>query len=245
MTLTGAVYGLYVIPASAADKCPTSNQAAIRNQAIARGDAWVTTTDIHLMYIIPNGLVCPSQTGLGRLIAQSTPEKAVHELGHSFGFQHSSAWHDSPGIHAHDEYGDKEVMGGYHPNRINAAQRDLMGYYNRPNLPSLQVVTTSGTYAIQPHEHSGRGVGALKVPTVSGIPYYVEQRTQGPWLIGVSLRRGPEQGHTHLVDLDPLTTADDYVLDVGQTYLDAAAKLSFTTRSTSASGATVEIVFHP
>ena len=280
--LTGDAVGWYTIPVSVTT-CDTSQIAtAAQNAAIGAGVNLTAYT--RYVYVFPSNSACgwagasyvggnPSQSwingGLGTHVID-------HELGHGFGLWHShsldcgtAATICSSGTVY--EYGDlMDTMGTpetpsphYH-----AFQKERLGWLNYGSSPTIQTVTTSGTYTITPYE-DGTGPDALKVlqstnhTTGAKTWYYLEARqaigfdsfltnsiyyTQNE-TTGVLFHLGTDgNGNSgDLLDMTPATPTSgnwwDMSLGVGQTYTDATAGITFTTTAISASGATVQITF--
>jgi hypothetical protein len=88
---------------------------------------------------------------------------------------------------------------------------------------------------------------ALKVLKSTGSPdtyYYVENRAGLGFdadIDGVVFHTGAGPNTSYLWDLDPVTSATDWILDVGQTYIDNAAGWAFTLLSKDATGASMKV----
>ncbi len=193
-----------------------------------------------------------------------------HELGHAFGLWHSHLYNcgtssvicSTPDI---VEYGDLiDTMGVPQTASFdyNAFQHSRLGWLNFGSLPTIQTVTTSGTYTITPLEIVDSGPKALKIlkgtdPTTgANIYYYLEQRqavgfdaplTQFPIgsaqtiTTGILFHVGTDNdgNSSDLLDMTPSSPTFaanfDPTLVVGQTYTDSAAGVNFTPLSGSIS----------
>jgi hypothetical protein len=115
--------------------------------------------------------------------------------------------------------------------------------------PAISTLTGPGTYWIDSLQTPG-GTKALKILKSSSggnTYYYIEARTQtgadAGYAPGVILHTGNDSnGDTAIqVDLDPVTTSFDSVLDPGQSFSDASIGLTVTTSSMEAGGAWVNV----
>jgi len=200
-----------------------------------------------------------------------------HELGHAFGLWHShlldcgtSATVCSNGTVV--EYGDNLDTMGAPPGspQYNAFQKERLGWLNYGVSPSIQTVSSTGTYTIHPYELAGPGPNALKVlqstdsTTGAKTWYYLEARQAIGWdsfltdgtclgcynqneTTGVLFHLGTDGdgSSSELLDMTPATPAYhnyfDSSLAAGQSFADAAAGVTFTPTSVSSTGATVQI----
>lgn len=288
-SLTGDVVGWYTIPVSVTT-CDTSQIAtAAQNAATAAGVNLSAYT--RYVYAFPLNNACgfggasdvggnPSESWINGTTGPGGTVLDIHvidhELGHAFGLWHShllecgtSATICSDGTIV--EYGDPmDVMGTPQTASpdYNAYQKERLGWLNYGASPSIQTVTTSGTYTITEYE-TGSGPNALKIfkgydPTTGAkMWYYLEARqaigfdtfltnpiyyTQNE-TTGVLFHVGTD-GNASSGDLLDMTPADQPVnswfnpsLVVGQSFADAAAGVSFTPTAVSSIGATVQITF--
>jgi Gametolysin peptidase M11/NPCBM-associated, NEW3 domain of alpha-galactosidase len=281
-SLTGDVVGWYTIPDSVTS-CNFSQMATDAQNA-------ATTAGVNLssytryVYLFAYDATCgfsgasqvggnPSQSWINGTL---NPYVIHHELGHAFGLWHSHLYDcgtsaticSSPNV---VEYGDPlDVMGtpqsaspGY-----NAFQKERLGWLGYGASPSIQTVTTSGTYTINPYETSGPGPNALKVlkstdPTTGAKTwYYLEQRqaigfdafltsiyTQNE-TTGVLFHLGTDGdgGTSDLLDMTPATPTlsgwGDMSLVAGQSFQDSTAGVTFAPTAVSSSGATVQITMN-
>ena len=89
---------------------------------------------------------------------------------------------------------------------------------------------------------------ALKIANVNGGWYYVEVRTRLGYDSGIApgvlvhAGDGADPDSSLELDLDPVTSAFDALLDIGQTFTDAASGLTLTVVSSGPTGATVNVV---
>ena len=196
-SLTGAVVGWYTIP----DSVTTCNMSQIatdaQNAAVAAGANLSNYT--RYVYAFPQNNACgfagssyvggnPSQSWIN---GSSLDIHVIdHELGHAFGIWHShsldcgtTATICSSGTIV--EYGDRlDTIGTPQTASpdYNAFQKERLGWLNYGASPSIQTITSTGTYTINPYELSGPGPNALKIlkstdPTTGAKTwYYLEQR---------------------------------------------------------------------
>ena len=284
-SITGTVVGWYTIPVSVTT-CDISQIATdAQNAATANGANLSNYT--RYVYLFPYTSACafagasnvggnPSQSWINGTLDSHVID---HELGHAFGLWHAhlldcgaTATICSNGTIV--EYGDPmDVMG--QPQTAspdyNAFQKERLGWLNYGASPSIQIVTTGGTYTIYPYEVGGSGPNALKIlkstdPTTGAKTwYYLEARqaigfdafltnsiyyTQNE-TTGVLFHLGTDGNgnNSELLDMTPATPATtgwlDMSLAVGQTFQDARAGVTFTPAAVDSTGATVEITFGP
>jgi M6 family metalloprotease-like protein len=283
-SLTGSVVGWYTIPVSVAT-CDISQIAtAAQNAATAAGVNLSSYT--RYVYFFPQNSACgfsgasqvggnPSQSWINATLA---PYVINHELGHAFGLWHAHLFDcsasaticSSPTI---VEYGDPmDAMGIAQTASAdyNAYQKERLGWLNYGASPSIQTVTASGTYTINPYEIGGSGANALKVlkstdPTTGAKTwYYLEQRqaigfdafltdsfyyTQNE-TTGVLVHLGTDGdgNSSDLLDMTPatptLTGWLDMSLVIGQSFQDSTAGVIFTPTAVSSTGATVQITMN-
>ena len=284
-SLNGSVVGWYTLPLSVSS-CDLSQIATYaQNAATAAGVNLSSYT--RYMYFFPQDNAClfagasnvggnPSQSWIN---GNSLNIHVIdHELGHAFGLWHShfldcgtAATICSNGTVV--EYGDlMDTMGAvetWSPD-YNAFQKERLGWLNYGASPSIQTVSTSGTYTIYPYEIGGSGPNALKVlqstdPT-SGAKtwYYLESRQAigfdafltSPTFpynqtitTGVDFHLGADGdgNSSELLDMTPATrTAQqywDFSLAIGQSFQDSTAGVTFTPTSVTSSGAAVQVTF--
>jgi M6 family metalloprotease-like protein len=286
--LTGDVVGWYTIPVSVTTCDIAQIGTDAQNAAVAAGANLSNYT--RFVYAFPLDNACgfggasdvggnPSQSWINGTTGPGGTSLNVqvitHELGHAFGLLHS---------HLLDcgttaticpsgnivEYGDLlDVMGvpqGATPD-YNAFQKERLGWLNYGTSPSIETVTTSGTYTINPYEVGGCGPTALKIlkstdPTTGAKTwYYLEARqavgfdafltdptyyTQNE-TTGVLFHIGADgDGNTgDLLDMTPATPTYyawfDPSLVVGQSFQDSSAGVTITPTAVSTTGATVQI----
>ncbi len=173
-----------------------------------------------------------------------------HEMGHNFGLYHSRALPCDGQTCSDWEYGDGFDIMGRGSAHFNAFQKERLGWLNYRISPPLQTVTESGAYTLSPYETADGSVKGFKVlkDSLTNTYYYLEYRAglgfDGSVAKAVILHtaRPTSPSSVSLVELDQ-SSASDWILDVGQTYSDPLAGLTFTTISEGASGATVEVAF--
>jgi hypothetical protein len=283
-SIVPTVVGWYTIP----DSVTTCNSAQMatdaQNAAVAAGVTLANYT--RYVYLFPTDNACqfsgmsqvggnPSQSWINGTLA---PYVVNHELGHAFGLWHAHLFDcgtsaticSSPNI---VEYGDPvDVMGIAQTASAdyNAFQKERLGWLNYGASPSIQTVTSSGTYTIYPYEVGGRGPNALKVlkstdsTTGAKTWYYLEQRqaigfdafladtfsyTQNE-TTGVLFHLGTDGNgnSSDLLDMTPasptLTGWLDMSLVGGQNYQDSTAGVTFTPTAVSSAGATIQITMN-
>lgn len=191
-----------------------------------------------------------------------------HELGHNFGLRHANLW-DIPAISSNPvdplgasaEYGDPFDFMGSGPDNTNAFPNPY--FSNRLSwLPdaAVQTITSDGTYRVHRYDHKDADLNstlALRLGRNLGTDYWIGYRrkyqsgalsdvSQGAYL----LWSFDSETRSHLIDVDtPGTDTTDASLNVGQTFNDAAAGVSFTVTAAGGSGVTefldVQVSFQP
>jgi len=193
-----------------------------------------------------------------------------HELGHNYGLYHAQALNCDVSALGNScatlTYGDTaDMMGNYRAAHFNPFAKEQLGWLNDGVSPPIHTAAVSGRYSIEPYSSSSVGPKAIKIPrgTDSGgrkLWYYVEYRqpigadavlaTTGNLTRGVIVRTATEGDGTssRQLDMSPGTSTTsnytelaDGALAVGQSYVDATAKVTITLASTSTSGATVDV----
>jgi M6 family metalloprotease-like protein len=284
-TITGGAVGWYTIPDSVST-CDTS-QIATDAQTAAISAGIKLSNYSRYVYAFPQNSSCgfsgasyvggnPSQSWVNGDTLQIAT--VAHELGHAFGLWHSHLLNCGTTIVvgsncAITEYGDiVDVMGASQPAapNYNAFQKERLGWLNYGASPSIQTVTTSGTYTINPYEVADTGPNALKVlkssdPTTGAKTwYYIEARqglgfdsflTDGTcgncWnqtvTNGVLVHTGTDGdgNSSDLLDMTPSTAtyywSFDPALAVGQSFQDSTTGLTIIPISVSSTSAMVQI----
>jgi hypothetical protein len=213
------------------------------------------------LYVHPIADSC-SYTALGSIGGNDTlynsnfTAKIIeHEMGHNLGLRHSNSLKCSIDIPCYSyEYGDiYDTMGGNSlAKHFNAFQKEILGWLNYNVSPPILNVATSGQYTISPYGTNDLNTKAIKVLMDGSTNkyFYVEYRA------GVGFEGGQSGVLIHtgiqndtrsvlLLDLDLLTTALDYKLDIDQTYTDPTTGTSFKLLSMDANGANVQVVYVP
>jgi hypothetical protein len=283
-SLTGDVVGWYTIPDSVTT-CNTSQIATdAQNAAVAAGVNLSNYT--RYVFFFPQDNACgfsgasqvggkPSESWINGTV---DPYVINHELGHAFGLWHShalvcgtTATICSSGTVV--EYGDRlDTMGT--PQTAfpdyNAFQKERLGWLNYGASPSIQTVTASGTYTINPYELGSSGSNALKIlkstdPTtgaktwyylearqaigfdafLTNSIYYTQNETNG---VLFHLGTDGDGNSSELLDMTPATPTTsgwfDPSLVAGQSFQDSAAGVTITPTAVGSTGATVQITMN-
>jgi M6 family metalloprotease-like protein len=283
-SLTGDVVGWYTIPDSVTT-CNISQMATdAQHAATAAGVNLSNYTRYVFFYPEDNACGFSGASQVGGNPSESwingtlNPYVIHHELGHAFGLWHSHLYDcgtsaticSSPNI---VEYGDPmDTMGTPQTASpdYNAFQKERLGWLGYGASPSIQTVTSSGTYTINPYETGGPGPNALKIlkstdsTTGAKTWYYLEQRqalgfdafltgtfsyTQNE-TTGVLFHLGTDGdgNSSDLLDMTPatptLTGWLDMSLVAGQSFQDSAAGVTFAPTAVSSTGATIQITMN-
>jgi hypothetical protein len=186
----------------------------------------------------------------------------THELGHNFGLHHAHALNCDTGVLGNScttiEYGDiASAMGSYMSAHYGAYDKEYLGWL------SVQPVTSSGQFVLEPYETQTTGLKAIKIPRGNSKYYYIEYRqllgfdaalgttstnnlTKG--LVIRSAIQGNIDGNA-LLDMTPGTSTSDTsefrdgALGIGRSYGDTAANVTIKLISADASGAVVDVQF--
>jgi hypothetical protein len=254
-----STFGWYTLATAAGSECPrevmhSEGKAAVEAQ---RGpgalDGFIelyVTQDVNCL----GDLMGHGFPGRAFVYAGNNPSTIAHELWHAVGRPHSRSRSCSTEGCTVSEYGDSycRMGAGSATQHLNAPQKEDVGWLNRPGFPSIQLVTRSGSFRIEPYESivGEQSIKALKVPTGRkdglgrDIHYFVESRTMAGR--GLVLLHTASSGAGHplsvfLIDVAPATNEFEAVLDAGQSFRDQDAGLVFTTVSASGSGSVVQV----
>jgi M6 family metalloprotease-like protein len=191
-SLTGAVYGWYIIAVSSTT-CDTNQIATDANNAASAAGANLAAYT-RFVYVFPYNSVCgwagvatiggnPSQSWVnGGGTSTNTLDLGIfaHEMGHNLGLYHSHGLDCDPvtlsGQCTLWEYMDSMDVMGSAQGHYNSFQKQRLGWLNYGSSPPISTVTTSGTYTLAPYESADSNSKALKIlkftnPT-NGLSYY-------------------------------------------------------------------------
>ena len=184
----------------------------------------------------------------------------THELGHNYGLRHANLWQipvasvnpvDPAG--SSDEYGDVfDVMGEGPGNAATQPSHFNPWFLNRidwlPNT-AVQNISSGGSYRLYRFDHAGADLAttrALKVRRDASTTYWLGLRRKylgnaslGDIANGAYITWGYDSNvQSNLIDIDtPGTDARDASLNVGSTFTDSAAGISFNVTASGGSGA--------
>lgn len=264
-SLTGDVYGWYTIPVNST-VCDTLGISTYALQAAVADGANLALYNQYI-FLFPQMQACPFSGGS---TIGGTPAKAwinsdwlslgtvAHELMHGLGLYHSHSLDCGDTVLGNNctvsDYGDSfDILGSMMSVHTNLYQKERAGWVQP------QLVTSSGTYHIDPYETLG-GVKGLKILkstdpfTGERIYYYIEKRTSFGYDVLLANYLNPMTGvvvHTasdtnpnksYLLDMTPATASWwDPALTVGQTYSDLDIGLTITVLEADGTGATVRV----
>lgn len=260
-SLTGDVFGWFTIALSSTS-CDTSTLATLADQAAVAAGADLSAYSRRI-YGFPSTNAC-GWWGVGTV--GGNPSKAwingtyslrvvSHEFGHNLGAFHSRSESCDGIVCTIYEYGDDHDTMGSTTAHLNAFQKERLGWLNYGVSPPLATVGASGAYRVEAYESMNGGTKGLKIlksvdPTTGWKTwYYVEQRAKIGFdsnvAPGVLVHTGSESSgnSSYQKDLAPFISTFDAVLDVGQSFSDAALGLTITTLSSDGSGAEIAVDF--
>ena len=254
----GDVFGWFTLPMNGAG-CDTAQIATLADQAATKAGVNLSNYT-RKVYGFPD-IGCPFW---GRGTIGGNPSQAwidgtfslkvvSHEMGHNFGLYHSNSMPCASGTCTPTEYGDdRDTMGQFGNGDFHAYQKERLGWLNYGSSPTIQSITASGSYWISSLQNGGAPT-ALKIlksaTSTDRTYYYVETRAQSgydaAYAGGVPIHTGNQNdGNTaYEVDLDPVSSAFETLLDPGQTFSDTTAGVTVQTISADASGAWVSITY--
>ena len=184
----------------------------------------------------------------------------THELGHNYGLRHANLWQipvasvnpvDPAG--STDEYGDVfDVMGEGPGNATTQPSHYNPWFLNRidwlPNT-AIEEVTSGGSYRLYRFDHAGADLAttrALKVQRDAATTYWLGLRRKytghaslGDVANGAYIIWGYDSSvQSNLIDIDtPGTDARDASLNVGSSFTDTVAGITFNVTASGGSGA--------
>lgn len=192
------------------------------------------------------------------LIGEMDTRVGVHELGHNLGLDHShSDTCTDGGFVAYSEsctvaeYGDPtSAMGaGFEGQGMYAASQEYFLGWLGTASHSVQSVSSSGTFRLEPLESSAGGTQALAVQDSSGTTFWIEYRQaigNDAFLgtgetAGVLVRTGSNA--SNLYDMTPGTANNfsDAALAAGASWSDPLSNLTLSVASADANGAVVSV----
>ena len=270
MTVTGAVFGWYTIPA-ATTGCDWQTWHILGwNVATAAGVNLDAYTNV--MFIWPNTSQC-AFAGLGYVPGKYTylngttsVQVMTHELGHNLGLGHANARNctvNSTRVTiaadtscSTQSYADPfSTMGNNALRHNHGSMLGELGWLQ----PNEKVAGSPGhTYTITPYFGTA-GIKLVRVPRGDGTFFDLDVRTPygsfdtwsagSPAVAGVTIRIGKGTASptsspqaTELLDTTPATTdLKDAPLLVGRTMTDPVSGISFTTMSISSAGVVVRV----
>jgi hypothetical protein len=194
----------------------------------------------------------------------------AHELGHNLGLYHAQSLDCDVSALGNTcttyTYGDTaDTMGNYRAAQFNPLEKEQLGWLNDGTSPPILTAAASGRYVIEPYSATTVGAKAIKIPRGTNsagqkLWYYVEYRqplgvdsvlgTTGNLTKGVIVRTAVEGDPTssRQIDMTPGSSTSSYTeladgaLAVGQSYTDAAAKVTLTLAWTASTGAAVDVL---
>lgn len=184
---------------------------------------------------------------------------ATHEFGHNYGLFHANRWQIPNGSNdpvdpagSSTEYGDVFDIMGSSPSDP-ATNRDhfnpwFLNMIDWLGDTSVRTITGDGTYRLHRYDHRNANASnqlALKIGRVEGVDYWIGYRrkyvghgsnsdvSNGAYIIwGYDINRT-----SNLIDIDtPGTTPQDASLNVGDSFVDAAAGISLSVVSAGGAG---------
>src|SRR5689334_22396397 len=150
--------------------CPSDGEAA---KAAARTAGYDVASYARVVYVIPEQVCDFRGVTRGNEILLAAPQALVHELGHTFGLGHATAYACAKPCRHLDEYGDPLSPMGHGTVDFSAYEKLQLGW-----ISSVQRVDRSRTYAVADIDVASVAPQALVVPAAAG-EYWIEHRSTG------------------------------------------------------------------
>ena len=160
--------------------CPADEVAA---KAAASGAGYDVDSYARIVEVLPEEICDFNGVARGNDILLTAPGALVHELGHTFGLQHATAYVCGHGGCRHiDEYGDPLSPMGHGALDFSAYEKLKLGW-----ITSVQRAEGSRTYSVADIDVPSDAPQALVVPTAAG-EYWIEHRGDDTRRLIVRLR---------------------------------------------------------
>jgi hypothetical protein len=272
LSVSGDVWGWFTVPYSDTGKCVSALWVSDAQAKAAATGFVASNYDSVIFVTTATGCAGRAWTS-GKyitIVSGFNAPTVMHELGHSYGLSHASAWmcKDLLGLKVSisssctvSEYGDYPVMGATTSYHMNNFQKGALGFLVASNTKD---VTTTGVYNLYPTETLTSNVQVLRIPrkydsygTVLDYYYLEFRKTFGfdkfsltsPYVTGVSIRVAPgytvKGSRSYLIDATTpaLTGFSDAPLGLAGTFTDPTRRVSITLLSILNGAAQVSVAF--